>query len=331
MMDYYEELGVDRSASPEEIRLAYKRLVRLLHPDHCSDEQVRPLADLQMKRLNGVLRVLTNPDERAIYDRGVDTGLAPRGLPPPPPRLAPQWYWPVAGTAALLVLVSLLAHTPPPPPIAAQEQPLGVSTAAASKKPVSLARTHASERKTFMVEEPYREPEPVEVSLPGARPKDTPVPAPDTEASTTGKSPSHPVEISPPAVPVSEFAHPPPRPQFTGEWLYVSSPHSTPSGLYPPEYIELHLTEESGILYGRYRARYHIPDQAISPTVSFQFEGQAGPDRASFPWYGAGGAKGEVRLRLLTPEALEVTWVAVQLGEQLGLISGTATLVRKLD
>src|SRR5580700_6302662 len=35
MMDYYEELGIDRSASPEEIRQAYKHLVRLLHPDHC--------------------------------------------------------------------------------------------------------------------------------------------------------------------------------------------------------------------------------------------------------------------------------------------------------
>ena len=38
MMDHYEELGLDRSASPEEIRQAYKRLVRLLHPDRCSDE-----------------------------------------------------------------------------------------------------------------------------------------------------------------------------------------------------------------------------------------------------------------------------------------------------
>jgi hypothetical protein len=102
-------------------------------------------------------------------------------------------------------------------------------------------------------------------------------------------------------------------------------------GLYPPDYIELSLTEQSGILRGRYRARYHVPDQAISPTVSFQFEGQSGPDRASLPWNGAGGAKGEVRLRLLTSGTLEVTWVANQLSEELGLISGTATLVRKLD
>jgi hypothetical protein len=91
------------------------------------------------------------------------------------------------------------------------------------------------------------------------------------------------------------------------------------------------LTEASGILHGTYRARYHIPDRAISPLVSFQFDGPANQDRASLPWTGTGGSKGEVRLRLLTPGTLEVVWAANQLGEELGLISGTATLVRKLE
>src|ERR1017187_2466926 len=101
MMDYYEELGVDRSASPDEIRQAYRHLVRLLHPDHCNDDQVRPLADLQMKRLNGVLRVLTNPAERETYDRSVfgDQGSPPTfpaPLPPPPLRGPQVWFWHVA-------------------------------------------------------------------------------------------------------------------------------------------------------------------------------------------------------------------------------------------
>jgi hypothetical protein len=132
-------------------------------------------------------------------------------------------------------------------------------------------------------------------------------------------------------MPVLEPVHTPLRPQLTGVWLLLPSPRSKTSGVYPPEYIELSLIEVSGTLRGRYRARYHISDRAISPTVSFQFEGQAGPDRASLPWSAAGGARGEVQLRLLTPATLEVTWVANHLSEELGLISGTATLVRKLD
>src|SRR4051794_13280556 len=67
-MTYYEELGVAEAASVEEIRHAYRRVVRLLHPDQCSDEETRRLADLQMKRLNGILAVLGDGGRRAKYD-----------------------------------------------------------------------------------------------------------------------------------------------------------------------------------------------------------------------------------------------------------------------
>ena len=129
MMDYYEELGVDRLASPDEIRQAYKRLVRLLHPDHCRDDALRPLADLQMKRLNGVLRILTNPADREVYDRSVLGLPSPQTLQPMPPafplRLGMPSFWPVAGAAALLLVIVLLAYTPPSAPhqLAALEQP----------------------------------------------------------------------------------------------------------------------------------------------------------------------------------------------------------------
>ena len=350
MMDYYEELGVDRSASPDEIRQAYKHLVRLLHPDHCSDDRVRPLADLQMKRLNGVLRVLTNPEEREIYDRSVFGRLSPQGFPhmfpaplPPPPRPKPQWFWAVAGASTFLALVALLAYTPQSAPrqIAAPEQTGPVSTAA-PKKPARQGLGASGVRQLApspspqpLIQGPGREQSPSmeldvsprDDSSPVALTNDPPVVTPTLNI---GSLPDHPVEIEP-AVPGLEPAHKPPGPRLTGVWLLLPSPHAKTNGLYPPDYIELSLNEESGILRGRYRARYHIPDQAISPTVSFQFEGPAGPDRASLPWSGAGGARGEVRLRLLTPGTLEVAWVANQLSEELGLISGTATLVRKLD
>ena len=47
MMTYYEELGVPAEASREQIRQAYKRLVRLLHPDQCGDPATRVLAELR--------------------------------------------------------------------------------------------------------------------------------------------------------------------------------------------------------------------------------------------------------------------------------------------
>lgn len=68
-MDYYEELGLDRFATEEDIRKAHRRLVKLLHPDRQTDDAVKPLAETQLRRLNGIVHVLTNPQRRLQYDR----------------------------------------------------------------------------------------------------------------------------------------------------------------------------------------------------------------------------------------------------------------------
>jgi hypothetical protein len=121
------------------------------------------------------------------------------------------------------------------------------------------------------------------------------------------------------------------RPGLAGEWFFISTQRNSRRGLYPPEYIELRVTEEAGLVRGRYYARYRVMDQAISPAVAFQFQGRVGPDGGSVPWSGTGGARGEVTLRLLASGSLEVTWVANELGRDLALISGTATLVRRIE
>jgi hypothetical protein len=102
------------------------------------------------------------------------------------------------------------------------------------------------------------------------------------------------------------------------------------SELYPPEHIDLRLTEKSGVLRGRYRARYRVGNRAISPAVAFQFQGPAAADRAVLSWTG-GGASGVIELHLLSDDSLAVSWSARSLGTELGLISGTATLVRKAE
>ncbi len=61
---FYEELGVAPDASPEEIRDAFRALVRLLHPDQQTDSQLKQIAEKQMRKLNRIYSVLSDPEER---------------------------------------------------------------------------------------------------------------------------------------------------------------------------------------------------------------------------------------------------------------------------
>jgi len=63
-IDYYKVLGIDRSASPEEISKAYRRLARKCHPDVNKD----PGAEEQFKRINEAHQVLSDAGKRRRYD-----------------------------------------------------------------------------------------------------------------------------------------------------------------------------------------------------------------------------------------------------------------------
>lgn len=69
MADHYETLGVSRDATQEDIKKAYRKLARTLHPD----VNPSPEAADRFKQVTAAYDVLSDPQQRAAYDRGGDS------------------------------------------------------------------------------------------------------------------------------------------------------------------------------------------------------------------------------------------------------------------
>ncbi len=74
--DYYEVLGVQRNADPDELKKAYRRLAMKYHPDRNPND---PEAEAKFKEAKEAYEILSDKGKRAAYDRFGHAGVEPGG------------------------------------------------------------------------------------------------------------------------------------------------------------------------------------------------------------------------------------------------------------
>ncbi len=73
--DFYKILGVDRDASPDQIKKAYRKLAKKFHPDTSEEEN----AEDRFKEIAEAYSVLSNPDKKTAYDNPMPQGFPGAG------------------------------------------------------------------------------------------------------------------------------------------------------------------------------------------------------------------------------------------------------------
>jgi len=72
--DYYQLLGVPRTASQDEIKKAYRKLALKWHPDRCSPDK-KTEAQTKFQEIGEAFEVLSDPEKKRVYDQVGEEGL----------------------------------------------------------------------------------------------------------------------------------------------------------------------------------------------------------------------------------------------------------------
>lgn len=346
---FYEELGVPPGASPEEIRDAFRTLVRLLHPDQQTDAQLKEVAEKQMRKLNRIYAVLSDPESRRRYDEVIDDDgpavVTGRTLRSGVVKALGRTGWLVAILLSGGLLIWLASETTPGPQIHAREQNgPGVPSSSRFAGAGDQESLIASLRSDLSAATRERDAAIHELSrLRGIADAQQSTSSPNSAGAglTEIRSPAITMTELPSAARLPVFPRYPPsrvenpvNPRLAGLWSYVQLPegrHYKNEGRYPPEYIEAAISEQNGTVSGKYRARFRIVDRAISPDVNFTFTGPLSNGLlTTLNWTGPGGARGKLTLRFTSANSLRIDWNATELGIQQGLDADTAILTRRI-
>src|ERR1051326_6203582 len=91
--DYYEVLGVPRTASEKDIKNAYRKLARQFHPDLQTSDAKKKTSEEKFKEINEANDVLSDPEKRKKYDQRGAQWKDGMDFTPPPGRQWQEHAW----------------------------------------------------------------------------------------------------------------------------------------------------------------------------------------------------------------------------------------------
>ena len=82
MSNYYEVLGINKNATDDDIKKAFREKAKDFHPDTEPDEAKKKELEEKFKEVNAAYQTLSDPQERAAYDRPPQSQNIPHGFNP---------------------------------------------------------------------------------------------------------------------------------------------------------------------------------------------------------------------------------------------------------
>jgi curved DNA-binding protein CbpA len=322
-ISFYDELGLEPGATADSIRETYRSLVRLLHPDQQTDPQLKSVAEAQMRKLNRIYAVLSDPEKRAQYDALLQGAAERPSLILSDETAAPARRW-GRGLGVSLVIAAVVAgiiysasgsgHDADDPAVSLNKRSIARTTGSTATDQNEELQQLRSEVNALETERNRALEELARLRGGG------PAPRRDRMQPTPSPEP-----------PDGSIATSLPKSNFGGEWYWTRSmqPSSELRGSYQPDSIDVTLTERNGVIKGSYRAKYRVPDTTVNPDVSFEFAATLAGPILICPWTGPGGARGEVMVRQTSANSLQVDWTASELGALQRVSTGSAVLARK--